>query len=178
MSQFHGSSDDLVQGVAERRLPPHMTNIMGQPKWHHHHAHKICVESVSPDGKSLTLTASAAKLTIEQTESYSYKDGPLERRWLVSWEVRYSRTEKTNGCGNWGDKDLQQAFGLIPSEGKIFGFLRDFICDAAAQGKYIRWEDALNIPCPGTGHDGDPNISILIDDQIQNAIRTILAWPF
>jgi len=32
----------------------------------------------------------------------------------------------------------------------------------------------LNIPCPGTGHDGDPNVSVYIEESIQRAIEQLL----
>jgi hypothetical protein len=46
--------------------------------------------------------------------------------------------------------------------------------DSAAQGFYIRWRNCLNIPCPGTGHDGDPNISVTLSDDIKEAVRQLL----
>lgn len=42
------------------------------------------------------------------------------------------------------------------------------------QGAFIRYGNFLNIPSPGTGHDGDPNISILIDGPIRRAVRQLL----
>lgn len=44
----------------------------------------------------------------------------------------------------------------------------------ARQGIFIRWRDFMNIPGPGTGGDGDANISVMITGEIKEAIKTIL----
>ncbi len=46
--------------------------------------------------------------------------------------------------------------------------------NSAVQSKFIRWGNFLNIPCPGTGHDGDPNVSIYVTDEIREAVRKLL----
>ena len=42
------------------------------------------------------------------------------------------------------------------------------------QGVFLRYEYFLNIPGPGTGNDGNPNISVELDDGIKNAVRQLL----
>ena len=74
------------------------------------------------------------------------------------------------------DEHLKMAFGLSEESGKYGDWLIGrFGGESAEQGQFIRFENFLNIPCPGTGHDGDPNISIVLDDKIRDAVEHLLA---
>lgn len=44
----------------------------------------------------------------------------------------------------------------------------------ADQGRFIRYNRFLNIPGPGTGHDGDSNISVEIRSEMQDAVAAFL----
>jgi hypothetical protein len=96
--------------------------------------------------------------------------------WAVHWKVKFSFREYAEGEINLEYSELQEAFGL----GRNFTYadslwlIERYGASVAAQGKYIRWEQWLNIPGPGTGNDGSPNVSIEIDDAIKGAVREIL----
>jgi len=45
----------------------------------------------------------------------------------------------------------------------------------AAQGEFFRCGSYLNIPHPGTGYQGDPNLSILLDYSIRLAVMQLLS---
>jgi len=139
------------------------------PTWFHHHGHKMHVSQIL-SGRVLYLRASAASLKIRHPS----EDENDWNRWLIEWEVIFSRSEKVNGAIQVSQEELLAAFGLGNIESEYSQWLLDrFGGDVAAQGRFIRYQEFLNIPCPGTGHDGDPNVSILLDDEIKEAIRAI-----
>ena len=143
------------------------------PIWCHHHGSKMQVEQLDRENRVLVISGSAAKVTIRKASSV-YPDA---EGWFVDWEVvQYKPYEEGVRGRSWfDDDDLTAAFGLSEKSG-VFGdwLIERFGADCASQGKYIRWRSFLNIPCPGTGHDGDPNVSIHLDEEIRNAVRQLL----
>ncbi len=138
------------------------------PKWWHHHGIKMRVEKLSQANKLLIITGSAASIRIT-SRTMRNDDG-----WYVKWEVLFDRDCKVNGQVWMATDNLRAAFGLSENSGKFGQWLIDrFGADSAEQGMYIRYKDYLNIPCPGTGHDGDPNVSILLDDKIKEAVSKL-----
>lgn len=144
----------------------------GMPIWCHHHGSKMRVEKFDHPNHTLVIAGSAAKVTITKVSIH-----PDTKGWFVDWEVVQWMpcNEGTRGRSFFNDKDLAAAFGLSDESGKYGQWLINrYGADSAEQGKYIRWKDYLNIPCPGTGHDGDPNVSIHLDQQIKDAVRKLL----
>ena len=146
---------------------------MGRPVWFHHHGFKMHVKSFDAAKRLLVILGSAAKLTVSQTDELSTD------RWFVDWEVIQSPRAKTTGRTILTSDDLRAAFGVTTpemSEEDATHFLfAQHGADSAKQGCYIRWEEWLNIPCPGTAHDGDPNISIYLDVAMREAVKTLTA---
>lgn len=140
------------------------------PIWFHHHGYKMCVEKLLSKGNHLLIIAGSAagvKITRRATT--------VDEGWFIEWEVVQSQQSKVNGRVVFTADDLRAAFGLSQESGEFGDWLIErFGADSASQGKFIRWKNFLNIPCPGTGHDGDPNVSIHIDEEVQNAIRRLL----
>ncbi len=100
------------------------------------------------------------------------------------FEVQY-HIEHCDGSHSAGNiimdrADLARAFGLINGFGQGFSHggaaLREmgYELDAASQGKYVRLGDYLNIPHPGTGLVGDPNVSVEIKPEMKSAIQALL----
>ncbi len=147
---------------------PELKPIWGNPIWFHHHGIKFSVSASEND--ELVLDASAAHVHIKRYKRDDY------RGWSVSWQVRYSRSERTEGTVVINDAAFASAFDLVaPKDNMRDGWLIErYGGDAAYQGCFIRWGRFLNIPCPGTGHDGDPNVSIYISDDILIAVRALL----
>jgi hypothetical protein len=147
----------------------------GHPIWWHHHGRKMEVSEQTDD--RLIIKSNAARLTIQKA-SPIFPDEPLTKdHWFVDWQVVQCRPiqELVSGRRWLTRDDLRSAFGIIDDSGKYGKWLIDrYGADAAEQMKYIRWHEFLNIPCPGTGNDGDPNISIEISDEIQRAIAKLL----
>lgn len=146
------------------------TNMWGNPTWYHHHGSKMRVEEFSKGNRLLVIAGSAASVRITRRAS------TVDEGWFVEWEVVQSQQVKVNGRVFFTSDDLRAAFGLSQGSGRFGNWLiEQFGADSASQGKYIRWRNYLNIPCPGTGHDGDPNVSIYIDnDEILDAVRQLL----
>ncbi|MCC7004577.1 hypothetical protein IT397_01525 [Candidatus Nomurabacteria bacterium] len=144
------------------------------PIWHHHHSSKMQVEKLDKENRCLIISGSAAKVTIRRASLVI----PGAKGWFVDWEVVQCRPyeEGVRGRSKFDDKDLAAAFGLSNDSGKFGSWLiEEFGADVADQGKFIRWEKFLNIPGPGTGHDGDPNVSVEISDDIKSAVQTLLS---
>jgi len=143
------------------------------PVWYHHHGSKMRVSHFNPQNHTLVIDGSAANLTINRAkQSYRKKEG-----WFIEWKVSQAKPSQEGTVGRvwFSDKDLAAAFGIIDETDKYSAWLiQRYGGDCATQGKYIRWKNFLNIPCPGTGHDGDPNVSIDLDDEIQNAVKQLL----
>lgn len=156
-----------MKTVVQRRAPE--TRLWGIPNWCHHHGSKMRVEEFSKGNYLLVIAGSAASVRITRRAK------TVDEEWFVEWEVVQSQQAKVNGRAFFASDDLRAAFGLSQESGEFGDWLiEQFGADSASQGKFIRWKNFLNIPCPGTGHDGDPNVSIHIDDDVQNAIRQLL----
>lgn len=137
------------------------------PVWWHHHGSKMRVKNFSIEHYVLFLKGSAASVRFVRQGS---------GRWSVDWEVIRSQSEKSGGRILMTKEQMQAAFGLSDESGNAGNWLiQQYGADSADQGSYIRWGKFLNIPCPGTGHDGDPNVSIELDEEMKNAVRQLLA---
>lgn len=122
---------------------------------------------------SLLIFSDSATLTISPDEESCDRD-----HWLITWEIRRRSPCSVNGKTRMSTKSLCRAFGLM--EGTADSgqkLLRPYGADSAEDGCYIRAGKYLNIPHPGTGCDGDPNISILLDEDIQELVRQLLGLP-
>ncbi|OGY28025.1 MAG: hypothetical protein A3F33_02715 [Candidatus Woykebacteria bacterium RIFCSPHIGHO2_12_FULL_43_10] len=148
--------------------------ILGHhPTWFHHHGSKMHLELLDQQNRRLVISGSAAKVIIRKASSVY----PNAKGWFVDWEVVQYRPyeEGVRGRSQFNDEDFKSAFGLSEKPGEFGHWLiQQFGASAAGQGQYIRWGNFLNIPCPGTGHDGDPNVSIYLDEEIQKAVRQLL----
>lgn len=144
---------------------------IGHPIWWHHHGTKLRVKNLDLDKKKLVFGASAAELIIE----------PLPEDKIDNWIIRYA-VHQFAGFGSRGEvfmttAELRTAFGLAndPASPSSEWLVSRYGADSARQRHFIRWKDFLNIPCPGTGNDGDPNISVYLSEEIKEAVRKLLA---
>jgi hypothetical protein len=97
--------------------------------------------------------------------------------WIVVWRIDFPNgVEFSAGKRIMTDQDLAAAFGLddyiAPNSEEMAGV---WDLSAAKQGCFVRQEEFLNIPCRGTGDDGDPNISLEITTEIKKAISALLS---
>jgi hypothetical protein len=146
------------------------TNEIGFPTWWHHHGTKMNLKLLDSRKEILVIAGSAAEITIRKATS-------VKRGWFIDWKVIQSIPSETGTSGRvwFSDDDLRCAFWLSVCSGKFGDWLIErYGADSAEQGKYIRRGIFLNIPCPGTGHDGDPNVSIMLDGKIKIAVYNLL----
>ncbi len=146
--------------------------MFGMPIWHHPHGTKLSVKGFDwenlSENKKLTLSSSAVEIRIHPD---SRQNG-----WVVEYEIQHSPDSWIKGQVWMSASDLRTAFGLSNECDEMSGqaILNYHGGDVAKQGKYIRYGNYLNIPGPGTGHDGDANVSICIDVPIEMAVKVLL----
>lgn len=145
--------------------------MFGIPNWFHVHGHKIRAIGInsanSPTNKTLLLESKSVRVNLS---SDSQREG-----WNVLYQIKHE-ISWTNGFIHLSNNELKVAFDLPDAVGSpAYQEILDLYGgDAAVQGKFIRYKQHLNIPGPGTGMDGDPNVSILIDSSMQAYLRLLL----
>ena len=128
-------------------------------------------ETGEPAKDSLILKGSAAEVIVQ-------KRNPQEgkwREWAVDYEVIKFAGEFVKGRRFLDNVGLQVAFGLsngVTPSGEFI--LAEYGGTTAVQGVFIRYNEYLNIPGPGTGHDGDANVSVLLTPEIIDAVKNLL----
>ena len=141
--------------------------VMDWPVWWHPDGMKM---QINPEHHTVGIGNSIAFVAIQKgylREHFAYK---------VSWGINHGKGDCIAGTVFLTAPELEAAFCL-----------RDYIDPATewliakyggsstASGKFIRWERWLNIPCPGTGLDGDPNVSLEVTDEIKELVRQFIA---
>jgi hypothetical protein len=118
--------------------------------------------------EAVLIEGSAARLIIQKSSSRDW--------WQVLWQITHSPTDRISGQVMLSTFELEAAFGLRehidPGAESLIAL---FGGSSAYQGKFIRWAHWLNLPCPGTGMDGDPNVSIELRPDIQGGIKKLIA---
>lgn len=138
------------------------------PVWYHLHGSKCRVDTLDLSNKLLNIEASAAGLAVRLRNTNS------PYRWEIIWSVRHGADELDVGNRIFSDKDLEGAFLNDGSTEGGEAIIAEHGGSSAHQGYYLRFKRYLNIPGPGTGHDGDPNISIEVDETIKSAVQKLL----
>ena len=164
-----------ARGSAGRSAPmgnrgsvPFPTTAM-PPRWWVNHGHKMEVAEGGPKENELVLiNGEVARLVITRSKS-----GP--QRYELAWNVHHA-CGHTEGHVRLDSGDLLLAFGLI--DGKrpghsVFPHAPE-TPDADAEGAYFRRGNYLNIPHPGTGLQGDPNISVFLTSEIKRAVKELI----
>jgi hypothetical protein len=144
---------------------PQLKRIGAVPIWWHNHGDRMVVKVLGIQKDFLVLQGSAAELVITKAP-----DG-----WLVNWKINHGANDSVSGKVLFSSSTLAKAFGIwngIPESGE--GLIKRFGGTTAKQGDFIRYKKWLNIPGPGTGHDGDSNISIELTKEIKEAIQNLI----
>lgn len=151
----------------------------GFPSWWHPAGGRLTVKPSDSYCRQLVLTNDTGKAWLRICQH----SAPEENLWKISWKVIHRfDSEDTGGIIFFSSKELKTAFALIEGLGVGSGLKENCLLniyggDKIVQGKFIRYTENftvyLNIPCPGTGQDGDPNLSILVTDEIREAVRKL-----
>lgn len=175
-------SDKLPHGLCRSRngdvaaseeRPP---NAFPHPHWFNSHGVKMGVMNLAEKESKLTLASSAASLVIDL---YSRS----QDTYRLKWHVMFTVNSWAAGQIIVSQKMLRAMFGLSD----IQPYYRDY--DPHAQdwlkknrlratsvwpNLYIRSGGHLNIPCAGSGDDGNPNLSVFIHQEIKEAVGKLL----
>ncbi|MDD4901716.1 MAG: hypothetical protein PHE24_01115 [Patescibacteria group bacterium] len=140
-----------------------------RPDWWHSHGDEMRITNFIRENGYLAIGGRAEQLTISKNFTENYYD--------VAWRVVHGPSEIVTGCRIMKKESLQNAFGLIEAtiDNQSQWLINHYGGDAAEQAKFIRDHNYLCIPCPGTGRDGDPNISIKLNKKIKQAVAKLLA---
>ncbi len=153
-----------------------MQDVLGghsHPRWYHRHGCKLKVASTDLQKGVAVFQSSAAEVIISLMTGIP---GETRRSWRIEWSILHNVFGHAKVVGTVSlvsDGELKAAFGILErpkTEPHSVWLLNRYGGDWALQGLGIRQGCHLNIPCPGTGSDGDPNVSICIDDDIKVAI--------
>ncbi len=140
------------------------------PDWWHTHGTKMhLVHDRQNNTEEVIIKNNTAQLNIKHTG----EDG---LPWNIQWSIVRFIGENTIGNRIMNTETLLSAFGFDNKTSETSAWLiHRFGGTCAEQGEFIRWRRFLNIPHPGTGHDGDPNISVELDTDIQQSILNLLS---
>lgn len=134
------------------------------PDWWHNHGIKMKIRKRENRADPFIIESGAAYLEITRGGGYT-----------VRWRVTHNPSSHIEGTLVFSEREFKQAFALSEKSGESGeGILAEYGGTAASQGSFIRYENYLNIPCPGTGRDGDPNISILLNEEIKKEAKNFL----
>lgn len=154
-----------------------MRTPQGAPHWFHQRGLKVRLDiEKSVRGLQVVISASAAILSIVQKWTSSDHSAPTI---LLSWEIHHSREEMTLGTRVVSEVDLRAMFDCAQSTdgsdpSTCYEWAQHYEGDVGRPGKFLRIKNYLNIPGPGIGRDGDPNISIEIDDEMRRAVCALI----
>ena len=128
------------------------------PNWWHTHGNKMDICKRESSRNRLVIKGSVAELRIIKTEDKG------EFFCIIKWRItNFYLLVEVSGKVYMPLEEVSSAFGLIeniPPRYKNDYLIRKYGGTAAYQGHFIRLDDCLNIPGPGTALDGDQNISI------------------
>lgn len=140
------------------------------PEWWHKDGYEMEVERIDKDKNMILIVGMRTRVKIIP------RSIPSGGGWFVEWEKAKNLFEWIRGRILFTSDDLKAAFGLRGAFGESDDWLiKRFGPEVIAiHGEYIRQGNFLCIPCFGTGHNGDSNVSVFITEAIQDAIRKLL----
>lgn len=128
------------------------------------------------------LTGGKADLALDSKDSvdaFVRIDQVYSRnKYKLGWHLNHSGgidMPYTAGRIEVDARELKRMFAFIDgAEEDSLWLLKQYRGTAAAQGKFLRQNRYLNIPGPGTGRDGDANLSVFVSDEIMTGVRAML----
>lgn len=145
--------------------------VRGKPNWWHPGGSNINLVSVSEN--SINFASRFTKFSMIK----EYDRHGLIMEWQIYSQVDNHSTLKHHYQGkmNFDLPTAAAAFGLVDLCHSSSLWMIDLYGGSAArQGFFIRYGDYLTIPGPGTGRDGDANLSLLLDTEVKEWIVNLL----
>lgn len=147
-----------------------------RPTWWHTGGAKMKV-TAGDERHYLTISNKRAYLTISKASLTDPKDNS---GWNLRWEIEHRSKNADKPYGKiagkvyFSDEQLTGAFELADDHGDTTNEInKRFLVSSGVKGKYVRVLNCLNIPCPGSSLNGDPNISVYCTEEIKAALRTL-----
>lgn len=143
-------------------------NVSMPPKWFHPHGFKLLLggESGLTHENEILIGSKVVQLLIRPSAN--------KENYQIFWRIVFRTEEFVQGQICMPGSELRDAFCLLQHPSYTGALVEEFKADSGIQGRYIRKNQFLNIPMPGTGMDGDPNISIFISDEIKESVRKLI----
>jgi hypothetical protein len=172
LSRAACESDDSA--VVKLTFPPSM------PKWFNPHGLKMQVVDFNLNKTKLQLGSTAAKLNLQVNYFLS---NALYRFFAIERQLTFPKLSSASGITNIERSLAEAMFGISTvqpyyrkDDPRAHEWLKKYHLRATSvwPGVYIRYGRFLNIPGPGTGDDGDANLSIYINDSIKEAVEKLL----
>ena len=140
---------------------------VNRPAWFHLRGGKMRIIQRIRD-QVLFLKASSASLKIERV------DEAKDDLWYVIWDITHADGQ-VHGHVRMSRDELLYAFDISESKSRSYDQeeWHEQIRADVVEAKFIRYWRFLNIPGAGSGKDGDPNISVLLDEDIRAAMREL-----
>jgi hypothetical protein len=162
------------QQIQEKKVPVRPRFIIGWPEWWHAHGMKIHLGDPQNllrhlRNETVLLRGSAVIITIRRI---------LPDEWSIKYEILHEAPSRTAGIVHMNTLQLEAAFALrekANASATATAYLARFGGVVGIPGKFIRYERWLNIPGPGTGIDGDPNVSIELHKEIKDALKQVIS---
>lgn len=137
-----------------------------RPHWWHGRGKTVYDAGNRRDRSIVTLTSKSCHLKIQRTG---------ENEWIVSVYMHYPGKNRTTHERYFNAVELATAFDTprdLSVGNGLYAFRRR--ANFGVEGLFIRRGNFLNIPCPGSGVDGDPNMSIRLTAHIREKIGRFL----
>lgn len=128
------------------------------PNWFHPHGMKLGSGEVElmEDSSKVLIETSAARLVIRRTR------GVCGIYWLVNYRITFE-------FDSWIERNL-----VFSTEQLSNAFLLENSSIQSEEGYFFREGRHLNLTAPGTGRDGDPNLSLYLSDDFVQILSTLI----
>jgi len=142
------------------------------PIWWVSHGTKMRVVEDECGKNVLVIRGSAAEVKITKMPG-------TDSGWLIEYRIDHGGYCQSNGQVWMNESELAAAFRLRDDhENSKLWLIRRYGGTVAIQRLFIRYREFLNIPGPGTGYQGDSNVSIkLYPETILAVHKLILSTP-
>ena len=154
--------------VLARHCPESHEDLPGVPEWFHPCGSLMKLTDIDRLSWWIRFEAPNAVLVIQLE--------PSLQGFYLAWVLGSDeKIDAVKGRVLLTLSEMQSAFGFTDvCDTRFVPLIKRFGGCCASQGRFIRWQNYLNIPCPGTGRDGDPNISIELTPEIKAAVQELL----